>query len=113
MRSRIGGVCCVGLAAAALLGATAVGTAQDGKGEKIVYATMDMKAGKFRLWVVGVDGGEAKAITDDKEISFEAALSPDGKRVAFVVMADKEKQTADVVVMNLDGGGRKQLTKNG
>jgi Tol biopolymer transport system component len=68
---------------------------------------------KFQLWVVGLDGGDPKALTDGKEMAFEAELSPDGKRVAFIVMGDKGKQTADLYVMNLDGTGRKQLTKNG
>lgn len=44
----------------------------------------DNDDGQSQVWVMPMDGGDAKRITDDKQGVDEFSWSPDGKRIAFV-----------------------------
>jgi|GEM_PF-3039688 len=59
------------------------------------------------LWSINRDGSGLKPLTSDGTNETEPALSPDGKRVAFVSDSDGDNE---IYVMNVDGSGRKQLT---
>jgi Tol biopolymer transport system component len=56
---------------------------------------------------MNADGSDAKQITNSKGREFQAAWSPDGKKIAFV----KEGMPSDIWVMNADGSGATNLTK--
>jgi len=63
------------------------------------------------LWTAGIDGSNQKQLTfDDRQID-AGRISPDGKRIAFV-MRDVEELSAnrDLYVMDRDGGNRRRLT---
>ncbi len=42
------------------------------------------RSGSFQLWVIDLDGGEARQLTDISTGANNAIWSPDGKRIAFV-----------------------------
>ena len=62
------------------------------------------RCGIFRI---NPDGGGKRQLTDDG--GGGAAVSPDGKRIAYWSQVDGD---FEIYVVNADGSGRKQLTKN-
>ena len=58
---------------------------------------------------VGTDGTGRKALTPNDEFCADPALSPDGKRIAFVAIHDK---MSELYMMNANGSDRKRLVKN-
>jgi Tol biopolymer transport system component len=81
-------------------------------GTKIVYASDSKPQGVdgVDLYVVNVSGGTPKKLTDDLTANTEAApeWSPDGKRIAYQVMAQGAK-TNDIWVMDGDGSNKVAL----
>ena len=61
-----------------------------------------------RMYIANIDGSNPRAITDGSKTMFNAAWSPDGKRIAVAVM-DTARQL-DVGVMNADGSSLRLLT---
>ncbi len=53
------------------------------------------------LWVVGIEGGEARRLTSNPGVETNAAISPDGRTVAFT---GTYEGPADVYTMPLAGG---------
>ena len=51
-------------------------------GTKIAF--LSTRGGKPQLYILPIDGGEARKVTDQSEGAGEAAWSPDGKRLAFI-----------------------------
>src|SRR5208283_4907949 len=62
------------------------------------------------LWTVSAKGGEAKRLTSNPGEELLAAISPDGKTVAFSAEYEGPK---DVYTMPVDGGLPQRITWNG
>ena len=60
-------------------------------------AFLSTRGGKPQLYVLAIDGGEARKVTDQPEGAGEAAWSPDGARLAFAaaVKAKAEEENGD------------------
>ena len=62
-----------------------------------------------QVWMVNTDGLSApKQLTTTKDGSSQAAISPDGKQIAFVRPVDSKPQ---IFLLSFDGGEAMQLTK--
>jgi len=61
------------------------------------------------IYVVSVAGGGRHALTDAPEQEYFPALSPNGRRIAYVRDAEPDPQ---VWVMNADGSAQRQLTSS-
>ncbi len=81
-------------------------------GERIYYLRHTMDALKDRrranLWTIGADGSGHRPLTTGPRSLSSPALSPDGRRVAYVDADDVGQQ---VFVQWVDGGERAQLTR--
>src|SRR5690606_17625439 len=62
------------------------------------------------LWRVPVSGGSARRLTTNAGLESQAAISPDGRWVAFVGSYDA---TPEVYVMPMAGGAPKRLSFDG
>ncbi|HRH40753.1 MAG TPA: amidohydrolase family protein [Pyrinomonadaceae bacterium] len=71
-------------------------------GKKIVF---DMLGD---LYVVDIEGGEAKALTQDLSWDIQPAISPDGTKIAFI--SDRDG-ISNIWTMNIDGTNLKQISK--
>ena len=60
------------------------------------------------IYVVDIEGGEAKALTQNYSWDIQPAISPDGSKIAFI--SDRDGMS-NVWVMNIDGSNLKQITK--
>jgi Tol biopolymer transport system component len=88
--------------------------AEEAKNEKIVFTRFSGEDKKISIVIMNADGSEQTKLTKGKEVAeLDPALSPDGKRIAFVVLnlMGKEGEKADFYVMNADGSGRKLILK--
>jgi Tol biopolymer transport system component len=61
------------------------------------------------IYVVSVSGGARHALTDAPEQEYFPALSPNGRRIAYVRDAEPVPQ---LWLMNADGSGQRQLTSS-
>jgi len=61
-----------------------------------------------QVWMVNTDGVSSPRQLTEREGSSQAAWNPDGKRIAFVRVADGKPQ---IFLLSLDGGEAIQLTK--
>ncbi len=69
-------------------------------GREVVFAAR-RGGGRLRLWAVELASGKARALTDGTHDDDQPAVSPDGKRVAFV---RGDAARPEVWVMPLQGG---------
>lgn len=60
------------------------------------------------IYVVDIKGGQAKAITQDFAWNIQPAVSPDGKKIAFI---SDRGGLSNLWVMNIDGTNMKQISK--
>ena len=61
-----------------------------------------------QVWMINTDGASSPKQLTGKEGSSQATWSPDGRRIAFVRLADGKPQ---IFLLSLDGGEAIQLTK--
>ncbi len=82
----------------------------DGSALVVPVTTYDMEKneGSTRLWLHPLAGGTPRPITAAEALSTEPAVSPDGRRLAFVRRIGKEK--GQLYVMPLDGGEAERVT---
>jgi Tol biopolymer transport system component len=59
------------------------------------------------IYVISSTGGARHALTDAPEQEYQPALSPDGRRIAYIRGDEPEGQ---IWLMNADGSGQRQLT---
>ena len=73
---------------------------------------LEKNEGRSRIWRVSAKGGEPLPLTSEDTSSGEAAISPDGTRLAFTRKADSPNATArrQVFVMPLAGGEARRVT---
>ncbi len=68
--------------------------------------------GSLDIWVMQPDGANKRNLTNTADKGeFQAAISPDGSKIAFVRGAPAT-QDQDIWVMNADGTGARRLTTN-
>ena len=81
----------------------------DGRWIAYTIADTDKAANKriTQIYLISVEGGEARQLTNEKQSSTSPRWSPDGKRLAFVSARDGESQ---IWVMDVEGGEAKKLT---
>ena len=60
-----------------------------------------------RLWTLPVDGGSARALTDELGDVRQQSYAPDGESIAFQSYRDG---TSHIWVVGIDGGGLEQVT---
>ena len=66
------------------------------------------------LYTVSLDNGSINALTNRKGPDYGAALSPNGKQLAYLGMDDQMQtyQLRKIYLMNIDGSGKKELKTN-
>jgi Tol biopolymer transport system component/TolB-like protein/Tfp pilus assembly protein PilF len=81
----------------------------DGKSIVFVNDREDGRIGNFELFSIGVDGGNLKRLTTRPRYDTDAAISPDGNRIAFVSNTDGN---SEIYLMNADGTAVLRLTRD-
>ncbi|MEU4245241.1 hypothetical protein [Actinoplanes sp. NPDC026619] len=78
-------------------------------GTRIIFTRVT--GGDFDLWVMNANGSGKRRLTRGAALDFEAAWSPDGKRVAFT-RGSAEGDVGDIFVLTLTSGKLKRVTRN-
>jgi Tol biopolymer transport system component/tRNA A-37 threonylcarbamoyl transferase component Bud32 len=86
-------------------GAPGISWTPDGK---IVYASRTNE--NNNIWIMNADGTNRKQLTLDAGISFQPAVSPDGRYIAFV---SYKESAQNIWRMNIDGTNPVRLTDGG
>ena len=73
-----------------------------GVGAPAQIAFMSERDGNKEIYVMGADGRSPRNITRHPADDWTPALSPDGKRLAF--MSDRHDGNYDIYVMDIDDG---------
>ena len=73
--------------------------------------------GNFEIYVMAADGSNQRRLTSNAANDLSPSWSPDGKRIAFISDRDGHVDprgwtTAEIYVMNADGGNPQNLTNN-
>ena len=81
----------------------------DGKLVAFTVQTVDVAANKkpVQVWVVPLEGGTPRQITQDGESNQRPRWSPDSKRIAYV---SDRGGSSQIWMMDPDGGNAKQIT---
>ena len=76
----------------------------------IVYSSET--GGNDDVYLVRLDDGEPIRLTDGLEKEFDPDLSPDGSSIAYRRNPEQGSDTADIWVMDLNGGTKRNLTNS-
>jgi hypothetical protein len=88
-------------------GAIATITVQGGGGARIVFMGSGPGSWYTDIFSIRPDGTGVRRLTDDEHVDHSPALSPDGRRIAYVSERDLRRQ---IFLMNADGTGVRRLT---
>ena len=93
-------------------GTMAMGANVSPDGKSVAYFSAQRVEGqqmpKFRVQLVGIDGGTPRVISDTTRNAAEPRWSPDGKRLSFISMeasGTHMPRSTTISVMNADGSG--------
>jgi TolB protein len=87
-------------------------SAQSGRPKKVLFVSQPAGKEVMHVYSMNPDGSGRARLTPGDTFDLDPALSPDGKRVAFVAGAALQSRKVDLYAMNADGSGRKRLTDN-
>jgi len=76
----------------------------------VTYYDIEQNKGNTDLWVMDIDGNNAKSITNTPNSESNATWIDGGKKIAFVYKEDGEGRTPQLWTMNADGGSRTQVS---
>jgi TolB protein len=110
---RLGFLGGLALAAAAVSAVPAARGVSAAEPHKVVFASGRDGDDRVNIYSMDEDGQNQKAITHETGYSFDTTLSPDGKKIAFSYLPNKEERKCEICVINLDGSGKTQLTNAG
>jgi len=80
--------------------------------QNVIYASDSDTAGR-NIWARSLITGETRRVTKNDLFENNPALSPDGQRVVFSRgKSEKDAETWEIFVSNLDGTGEQQVTRN-
>lgn len=79
-------------------------------GKTLIVMSYRGGVGKSQVWAVALPNGPWKQLTDHADGAYDPAISPDGRRIAYVARA---QGSHDVWVMNVDGAGPQRVTHHG
>jgi dipeptidyl aminopeptidase/acylaminoacyl peptidase len=82
----------------------------DGHAAAVAVRQVDREQNAYRsaIWLVPLDGSEARRLTSGQKLDMEPRISPDGTRLAFV--SDRESKARQLYVLPLAGGEASKLT---
>lgn len=82
----------------------------DGRSIAFAITDTDRAANKrtTQIYLMSVDGGEAKQLTNDKASASSPRWSPDGRRLAFI--SARETGTSQIWTMDVASGETKRVT---
>ena len=103
-----------GLTAESMWALKRVGTpsiSPDGRFAVVPVSTTDVEKnrGDGDLWIVPMQGGEARQLTAGPSSDGDATWSPDGRSIAFVARRDDDEST-QIYVIPVDGGEARRIT---
>ena len=68
--------------------------------------------GNPEIYVMEVDGNNARNLTNNPDKDFQPSWSPDSNRIAFSSDRRGDFENFDIYVMDVDGGNQQKLTNN-
>ncbi len=77
----------------------------------VSYVSVEQNKSNNELWVMNLDGSDAKRLTTTPNGESNARWIDGGKKIAFVYRDTKEGSKPQLWVMDADGGGRKQVSE--
>ena len=67
------------------------------------------RSGNYDIYTIDADGSHLRRLTTNAAPERDPAWSPDAKRIAFVRLANPDDSFGEVVVMNADGSGQRDI----
>ena len=74
---------------------------------RVTFYDVENNSGNGELFIMPVDGGEAKNITQTPNSEFNARWRPDGEKIGYLAAKDGEVQLWE---MNPDGSGKQKIS---
>ena len=72
-------------------------------------AFVSHRDGNAEIYVMDINGGNQRRLTNDRDGAYAPSWSPDGKRIVF---SSRRDGNAEIYVMDADGGNQRRLTNN-